>query len=141
MLKYFANFQVKETLSWLQSKGIYSRGRCGAFSQKVQGIEDDFIQGVEVVDHILHGCPEHCLNSGDSPVVDSSKFCMPKYHLKRESISTASSKYEDLYDSETSSSSDSSSSDSSSSLYSDSDEGEITRSYTTTDSGLDSRED
>lgn len=73
---------MKLTLEWLKSKDVLTRGRCGAFSQQAIGIDDSFIQGVEAVDFILHGTPEHCLNGDLPPPKGTAKSCMPKFGLK-----------------------------------------------------------
>jgi protoporphyrinogen oxidase len=48
--------------SWLESHDIYSRGRFGAWKYEVSNQDHCFMQGVEVVNRILHGQTEDTLN-------------------------------------------------------------------------------
>jgi UDP-galactopyranose mutase len=43
---------------WLQSRGVSSRGRFGAWLYEIGNMDHSFMQGVEWVDHVLHGTPE-----------------------------------------------------------------------------------
>lgn len=47
---------------WLESKGIYSRGRFGAWKYEVGNMDHSFMQGVEVVEQIMGGVPERTVN-------------------------------------------------------------------------------
>lgn len=47
---------------WLESKGIYSRGRFGAWKYEVGNMDHSFMQGVEVVDRLLAGADEPTIN-------------------------------------------------------------------------------
>jgi UDP-galactopyranose mutase len=48
-------------LPWLESHGIYSRGRFGAWKYEVSNTDHSLMQGVEVVDRLLRGEPETTL--------------------------------------------------------------------------------
>ena len=43
---------------WLREQGIYSRGRFGAWLYEIGNMDHSAMQGVEFVDHVLHGEPE-----------------------------------------------------------------------------------
>ncbi len=47
---------------WLESQGVYSRGRFGAWKYEVGNMDHSFMQGVEVVERILTGKPEITVN-------------------------------------------------------------------------------
>ncbi|WP_318557103.1 FAD-dependent oxidoreductase [Geobacter anodireducens] len=47
---------------FLESQGVYSRGRFGAWKYEVGNMDHSFMQGVEVVDRILNGADEPTLN-------------------------------------------------------------------------------
>ncbi|MFW6256274.1 MAG: protoporphyrinogen/coproporphyrinogen oxidase [Candidatus Sumerlaeota bacterium] len=42
----------------LEAKGIYSRGRMGAWKYEVGNMDHSMMQGIEAANHILHGFPE-----------------------------------------------------------------------------------
>ncbi|CAN5122725.1 FAD-dependent oxidoreductase [soil metagenome] len=43
---------------WLRSQGIWSRGRFGAWLYEIGNMDHSAMQGVEFVNHVLHGDPE-----------------------------------------------------------------------------------
>ncbi|WP_052269419.1 protoporphyrinogen/coproporphyrinogen oxidase [Geobacter anodireducens] len=47
---------------FLESQGVYARGRFGAWKYEVGNMDHSFMQGVEVVDRILNGADEPTLN-------------------------------------------------------------------------------
>lgn len=47
---------------WLESRGVYSRGRFGAWKYEVGNMDHSFMQGVEVVERVLTGAPEKTIN-------------------------------------------------------------------------------
>ena len=49
---------------WLESKGIYSRGRFGAWKYEVGNMDHSFMQGVEIVDRLLADGNEPTINGG-----------------------------------------------------------------------------
>ncbi len=49
-------------LPFLESKGVYSRGRFGAWKYEVGNMDHSFMQGVEVVERMLNGGAEPTLN-------------------------------------------------------------------------------
>jgi hypothetical protein len=49
---------------YLESKGVYSRGRFGAWQYEVGNMDHSFMQGVEVIDRLLTGASEKTFSSG-----------------------------------------------------------------------------
>jgi protoporphyrinogen oxidase len=49
---------LHELLPALSKRGIWSRGRFGAWRYEVANMDHSYMQGVEVVQHLLHGSPE-----------------------------------------------------------------------------------
>ena len=49
---------LEKVQPWLESKGIYSRGRFGGWRYEVANQDHSFMQGVEVIDKLLRGIPE-----------------------------------------------------------------------------------
>lgn len=47
---------------WLESNGVYSRGRFGAWKYEVGNMDHSFMQGVEVAERILNGTDERTVN-------------------------------------------------------------------------------
>nr|XP_039271749.1 uncharacterized protein LOC120346149 [Styela clava] len=74
--------KIDEALMWLQERGIYSRGRFGAFKYHLGDLDHCFIQGVEAVDHILKGDLERCLWSSANDINrrGKSKIEFPLYN-------------------------------------------------------------
>ncbi|MEM9166156.1 MAG: FAD-dependent oxidoreductase [Planctomycetota bacterium] len=48
-------------IPWLESQGIYSRGRFGMWKYEVSNTDHSVMQGVEVIDRLLLGEPEHTI--------------------------------------------------------------------------------
>ncbi len=49
---------LAEVIPWLESRGIYSRGRFGMWKYEVSNTDHTLMQGVEVVNRLLKGEPE-----------------------------------------------------------------------------------
>jgi len=49
---------------YLESRDVYSRGRFGAWKYEVGNMDHSFMQGVEVIDRLLHGKAEQTVNGG-----------------------------------------------------------------------------
>ena len=49
---------LEKVQPWLESKGIYSRGRFGGWRYEVANQDHSFMQGVEISDKLLKGIPE-----------------------------------------------------------------------------------
>lgn len=56
---------LKQLLPALQDKGIFSRGRFGAYKYEVANQDHSFMQGVEAADAVAHGGIELTLNYPD----------------------------------------------------------------------------
>ena len=49
---------LAELQPWLMERGVYSRGRFGAWLYEIGNMDHSIMQGVEFVDHVLDGAPE-----------------------------------------------------------------------------------
>jgi UDP-galactopyranose mutase len=49
---------LAEVIPYLEAHGVYSRGRFGMWKYEVSNTDHSLMQGVEVVDRLLHGKPE-----------------------------------------------------------------------------------
>jgi protoporphyrinogen oxidase len=67
---------LAETLSQLQTHGSYSRGRFGAWKYEVGNQDHSFMQGVEAVEHIVHG---HCELTLENPDLVNSRHSVFPY--------------------------------------------------------------
>ncbi|HEX9860347.1 MAG TPA: amine oxidase, partial [Nitrospirota bacterium] len=55
---------VDAALDYLESKGVYSRGRFGAWKYEVSNMDHSVMQGVELVDRLVTGRAETTLPVG-----------------------------------------------------------------------------
>lgn len=53
--------RLSVTIPWLESRDIYSRGRFGMWKYEVANTDHTLMQGVEVVDRLMLGQPEHTI--------------------------------------------------------------------------------
>jgi protoporphyrinogen oxidase len=49
---------LSAVIPWLESVGVYSRGRFGLWKYEVSNTDHSLMQGVEVVDRLIHNVPE-----------------------------------------------------------------------------------
>jgi len=64
----------------LEARGVYSRGRFGAWKYEVSNQDHSFAQGVECVDHLLSGSPETTLHQ---PEVVNARRSTPRAVVAR----------------------------------------------------------
>jgi hypothetical protein len=50
---------LSEVIPWLEARGVYSRGRFGMWKYEVSNTDHTLMQGVELVNRLLLGEPEH----------------------------------------------------------------------------------
>lgn len=53
--------RLSVAIPWLESRGIFSRGRFGMWKYEVANTDHTLMQGVEIVDRLLLGEPEHTI--------------------------------------------------------------------------------
>lgn len=53
--------RLSVVIPWLEARGIYSRGRFGMWKYEVANTDHTLMQGVEAVDRLLLGRPEHTI--------------------------------------------------------------------------------
>lgn len=73
---------LTEILPFLEARGVYSRGRFGLWKYEVSNQDHSFMQGVEVVERLLNGCPE--VTAQDSYLANSKKHPWPFEVWKQE---------------------------------------------------------
>ena len=52
---------LSEVIPWLEARGVYSRGRFGMWKYEVSNTDHTLMQGVELVNRLLLGEPEHTI--------------------------------------------------------------------------------
>ena len=62
---------LQQVQPWLESQGVFSRGRFGGWRYEVSNQDHSFMQGVEVVDRIFRGVPEETYNNAN--IVNSKR--------------------------------------------------------------------
>ena len=66
---------LREILPALEAENIFSRGRFGAWKYEVSNQDHSFMQGLEIVERLLHGRPE--ITFGDPNHANSKKHPFP----------------------------------------------------------------
>jgi len=70
---------LNQILPVLQDRGIYSRGRFGAWKYEVGNQDHSFMQGVEAVQHIVHGHTELTIEDPDLVNSRNNPFPYPEW--------------------------------------------------------------
>ena len=66
---------LTQILPFFEAHGVYSRGRFGLWKYEVSNQDHSFMQGVEVVERLLNGCPE--ITAPDPHLANSKKHPWP----------------------------------------------------------------
>ncbi|KAF6252642.1 hypothetical protein COO60DRAFT_504963 [Scenedesmus sp. NREL 46B-D3] len=82
------NAVLDKALPWLQSHGIWSRGRFGSYKYEVANQDHSMMLGVEAVDNILFGTKELSLAHPD--IVNAQKNTSMRYTMTTSSKSSCS---------------------------------------------------
>ena len=72
---------LEKVQPWLESKGIYSRGRFGGWRYEVANQDHSFMQGVEISDKLVQGIPEETYF--DANLINSRKNTGRQFLNKR----------------------------------------------------------
>ena len=77
---------LDEILPWLEQRNILSRGRFGAWKYEVSNQDHSLMQGIEAVDHLIHGRPELTLNQPGLVNSRHNPFPYPEWMAEEVSV-------------------------------------------------------
>jgi hypothetical protein len=75
---------LEKAIPFLESHGIYSRGRFGMWKYEVSNTDHSLMQGVELVNHLLQGEPETTIGMTYASTVDGQNAAVHERPTERE---------------------------------------------------------